>query len=204
VGAWGEFISRVQVQVLFERISRGGATRLNEHLVGKSGNISRCTKCPPNIRNYFVHELQRIRERKKVINEERLHRVQSTIPIPDDKDEELQEALEVLRHEAGFQRRAGERYEHCGGSGGGGGGVRGFFRRATSQRERSRDFDAARAKTPVQTRIDTGPWTSKGKSANEVIGRTWSKWFHVSRIPGRNTDNPYFILAVKQTQQWGK
>jgi hypothetical protein len=47
---------------------------------------------------------------------------------------------------------AGERYEHGGGSGGGGGGggrVRGFFRRATSQRERSRDFDAARATTPV-------------------------------------------------------
>jgi hypothetical protein len=38
------------------------------------------------------------------------------------------------------------------------GGVRGFFRRATSQRERSRDFDAARATTPVQTQIDNGSW----------------------------------------------
>jgi hypothetical protein len=135
----------------------GGAARLKEHLAGKSRNISRCTKCPPDIRNYFVCELQRIREWKKVINEERLHRVQSTIPIPDDEDEELQEALEVSRREVEFQRRAGERYEHGGGSGGGGGGVRGFFRRATSQRERSRDFDATRAKTLVQTRIDTGP-----------------------------------------------
>jgi hypothetical protein len=113
--------------------------------------------------------------------------------------------LELSRHEAEFQRRAGQHYEHGGGSGGGGegGGVKGLFRRATSQRERPRDFDAARAKASVQTRIDTGPWTSKGKSAKEAIGRAWSKWFHVSGIPGRNVDNPYFILAVKQTQQWG-
>jgi hypothetical protein len=33
--------------------------------------------------------------------------------------------------------------------GAGGGGVQGFFRRAMSQRERSRDFDATRATTPV-------------------------------------------------------
>jgi hypothetical protein len=86
---------------------------------------------------------------------------------------------------------------------GGGGGVRGFFSRATSQRERSRDFDTARSTAPIQTRIDTGPWTSKGKSAKEAIGWAWSKWFHVSGIPGRNADNPYFISVVKQTQQWG-
>jgi hypothetical protein len=36
----------------------GGATRFKEHLAGKSGNISRCTKCPPDIQNYFVRELQ--------------------------------------------------------------------------------------------------------------------------------------------------
>jgi hypothetical protein len=121
------------------------------------------------------------------------------IPIPDDEDEELQERLEFSRREAKFQRRVGEHYEHGGGSGGGG--VRGFFRRATSQRERSRDFDAARAKAPVQIRIDTGPWTNKGKSAKEAIGRAWSKWFHVLGIPGRNVNNPYFISIVKQTQQ---
>jgi hypothetical protein len=68
-----------------------------------------------------------------------------------------------------------------------------------SQRERSRDFDAARATAPVQTRIDTSPWTSKGKSVKETIGRAWLKWFYVSEIPGRNADNPYFISAVKQT-----
>jgi hypothetical protein len=113
--------------------------------------------------------------------------VQNTIPEPDDENEELQEVLEVLRREAEFQRRVGQHYEHGGRSGGGGGGgVKGLFRRATSQREKPRDFDAARAKASVQTRIDIGPWTSKGKSAKEAIGRAWSKWFHVSGIPGRN------------------
>jgi hypothetical protein len=183
---------------------------LKEHLAGKGGNISQCNKCPPDIRNYFLREPQRIREQKKAKKEERFHQVQSTMPLSDDEDEELQEAVEVSRREAELQRRVGECYEHGGGSGAGGGGgggrggVRGFFRRATSQRERFRDFDAARATASVQTRIDTGPWTSKGKSAKEAIERAWSKWFHVSGIPGRNTDNPYFISVVKQTRQWGK
>jgi hypothetical protein len=80
----------------------GGATRLKKHLAEKSENVARCTKCPPDIREYFLRELQRVRERKKVINDERLHRVQSTIPEPDDEDEELQEVLEVSRREAEF------------------------------------------------------------------------------------------------------
>jgi hypothetical protein len=60
----------------------GGDTRLKEHLAGKSGNVSRCTKCPLDIRNYFLYELQKARERKKAINDERLHRVQSTFQNP--------------------------------------------------------------------------------------------------------------------------
>jgi hypothetical protein len=113
--------------------------------------------------------------------------------------------LEVSRHEVEFQRRMGQHCKHGDGSGGGGGGggVKGLFMRATSQRERPRDFDTARAKAPIQTQIDTGPWTTKRKSAKEAIGRAWSKWFHVSGIPGMNADNSYFISAVKQTQQWG-
>jgi hypothetical protein len=67
----------------------GGATRLKEHLAGKSGNVAWCTKCPPDIQNYFLRELQRVRERMKSINNERLHRVQSTILEPDDENEEL-------------------------------------------------------------------------------------------------------------------
>jgi hypothetical protein len=35
----------------------GGATRLKEHLAGKSENVARCTKCPLNIWEYFLREL---------------------------------------------------------------------------------------------------------------------------------------------------
>jgi hypothetical protein len=45
----------------------GGATRLKEHLAGKSGNVARCTKYPPDIQNYFLREMQRVREQKKAI-----------------------------------------------------------------------------------------------------------------------------------------
>jgi hypothetical protein len=75
---------------------------LKEHLTEKGGNIFRCSKCPLNIRNYFLRELQRVRERKKAIKEERFHRVQSTMRVSDDEDEELQEAVEVSRCEAEF------------------------------------------------------------------------------------------------------
>jgi hypothetical protein len=47
----------------------GGVTRLKEHLTGENGNVARSTKCPPDIRDYFLHELQRVRERKRAIND---------------------------------------------------------------------------------------------------------------------------------------
>jgi hypothetical protein len=44
----------------------GGVTRLKEHLAEKSGNVTRCTKCPSNIRNYFLRELQRIQSERRL------------------------------------------------------------------------------------------------------------------------------------------
>jgi hypothetical protein len=106
VAAGGEFISHVQVHVLFETISRGWSHKVEGAFGGERWK-------------YFLCELQRTRERKKDKKEERFHRVQSTMPLSDDEDEELQETVEVSRREAEFQRRAGERYEHGGGSGAG-------------------------------------------------------------------------------------
>jgi hypothetical protein len=56
----------------------------------------------------------------------------------------------------------------------------------------------------TQPRIDTGSWTQKSKNANEAIGKAWSKFFHITGVPGRQTDNPYFVSAVRETQKWGK
>jgi hypothetical protein len=85
------------------KIWRGvGATRLKEHLAGKTRNVVCCTKCPPDVWSYFSHELQSVRERKKSTNEEILHRVHSMVEIPDNEDEELHEVLELSRCEAEF------------------------------------------------------------------------------------------------------
>jgi hypothetical protein len=58
--------------------------------------------------------------------------MQNTISQPDDEDEELQDVLEISKHEAEFQRRARQHYKHGGGSGGGG--VKELFRRDTFHR----------------------------------------------------------------------
>jgi hypothetical protein len=61
---------RFKCKYYVKKIRGGGATRLKEHLVGKSENIAQCTKCSPDIRDYF-RELQRVQEQKKVINDEK-------------------------------------------------------------------------------------------------------------------------------------
>jgi hypothetical protein len=69
-----------------------------------------------------------------------------------------------------------------------------LFRRATSKRERPRDFDAARVKAPIQTWIDIDPWTSKGKSAKEVIGRGLVEVVSCFRDPGQERGQSIFYF----------
>jgi hypothetical protein len=57
---------------------------------------------------------------------------------------------------------------------------------------------------PVQTRIDTGPWTTKGKQVKFAIGKAWTNFFHTKAIPGAKADNLYFVVACKEIQRWGK
>jgi hypothetical protein len=69
VRAWREFIFRIQVQVLCEIILWWWRYNV-ERAFG-----ARCTKYSLDIRDYFLRELQRVRERKNAINDERLHQV---------------------------------------------------------------------------------------------------------------------------------
>jgi hypothetical protein len=71
----------------------------------------------------------------------------------------------------------------------------GRLRRSSSQRAKN---------TPVQTRIGTGPWSTKRKHAKTAIGKAWAKFFHTEAIPSVKVDNPYFVVMVKETQRWGK
>jgi hypothetical protein len=42
------------------------------------------------------------------------------------------------------------------------------LKRSSSRRGRSQ---------PVQTRIDTGPWITKGKQVKSAIGKAWARFF---------------------------
>ena len=83
-----------------------------------------------------------------------------------------------------------------------------ILRRATSQRESPavEDYNLASGgrRGMTQPKIDTGSWTQKGRNAKEAIGKVWSKFFHIAGVPGRQTDNPYFVSAVREAQKWGK
>jgi hypothetical protein len=69
------------------------------------------------------------------------------------------------------------------------------LKRSTSRKRKSE---------PVQNRIDTGPWTSKSKQAKSAIGKACAKFFHTEVIPSAKADNPYFVVACKETKRWGK
>ena len=124
-----------------------------------------------------------------------------------DEDEELQEALRHSRQEYEFMQQAGPRYERGGGSGSRarGSDVRGMFTRSRSHvPERVRDYHLGLSSAPRQQWIDTGPWTAKGKSKRDLLGRAWAKACHAVGIPGRKVDDPYFRAAIVETQNQGK
>jgi hypothetical protein len=83
------------------------------------------------------------------------------------------------------ERGGGGRYEHNGGSSQQQGGLLGRVRRSSSQRAKI---------TIAQTKIDTGPWSMKGKLAKIAIGKAWAKIFHTEVIPAMKS--PYGSLHL--------
>ena len=69
--------------------------------------------------------------------------------------------------------------------------------------ERVNDYHLASSSGPRQQRIDTGPWTSKGRNAKQILGRACAKACHAIGIPGRKVDDPYFRAAIIETQKQG-
>ena len=70
--------------------------------------------------------------------------------------------------------------------------------------QRVSDFHLAISSGPRQPRIDTRPWTNKGRSAKERVGKAWAKALHALGIPGRKVDDPYFRAAIIETQNQGE
>ncbi len=206
-----------------QRKGGGGATRLKIHLAGKEKGVTYCNSVPPDVREFFRRELDRIKDAGDTRQSERARRVEAAgvnycdLTGDADEEEQMEAAMEASRQEASFRRGVEQRggtYEHGGGSGsaqsearkGRSNPIASLLRRATSHRESPsvRDYNLASAKSPVQTRIDTGFFTKKGRQAREAIGESWARFFYTSGIPARNADNPYFVSAVRETQKWGK
>ena len=203
--------------------SGGGATRFKDHLAHRGHDVIDCPSVPPAVKNFFISELDKIKAKKYERQQDRRRRdaaARSTQYVDlegeeeeEEQDDELQQALRHSREEYEFRQRAGPRYERGGGSGSGqardpDGGSRPIGRMFSRSRshipERARDYDLATASGPRQQRIDTGPWTSKGRTARELLGRAWSKACHSVGIPGRKVDDPYFRAAIIETQKQGK
>jgi hypothetical protein len=131
----------------------------------------------------------------------------------DDEEAQLQRAINLTRAEKlyrqGVEQRGGA-YEHGGGSGSTRENpLQRLLRRSGSRRETPvvvEDYNLAAGGRSGMTRprIDTGSWTQKGKNAKEAIGKAWSNFFHITGVHGRQADNPYFVIAVRETHKWGK
>ena len=176
-----------------ETKSGGGGTRLKEHLAHRGKNVKKCPSVPPDIKIYFQLDIDKTKEKKSSRFRQQLRADEAarTHFGDDEYEDELKAALHQSRVEHEFSQRAGARYDRGGGS--------------SSQRvpERVRDYNLAQASGLRQQRIDTGPWTSKGRSSKEILGRAWAKACHAIGIPGRKVDNPYFRAAIMESQKQG-
>src|SRR6185312_8271687 len=184
-------------------------------------DVKDCPSVPAEVKAFFSEQLDRNTARAKARAREKLLRDQGArgphIDLEEeggqglDEDAELNAALHQSRQQYEFMQQTGPRYERGGGSGcssrpdrGSGGPLPSMFRRSQSQvPERVRDYHLGLSSAPRQQRIDTGPWTVKGRTSKELLGRAWAKACHAVGIPGRKVDDPYFKAAIIETQKQG-
>jgi hypothetical protein len=104
----------------------------------------------------------------------------------DEDEQSLQRALKQSLDDAQHGRATGG----GGGAGGSSGGVKDYY-----------DIDLAYSKTRPQQTLEA---CFKKEEYASRIGRAWSKWFHANDIPGHKANCPYFVGAMKLTQDLGK
>jgi hypothetical protein len=174
----------------------GGVTWFKQYLAARGSNVKHCGSVPPDVRDYFRHELDRTAENRRARQRQSLLRevgAEGNVvhDIDLENDEELQCTIHVSREEAQYAwrvREQGGQYEHGGGSSQQpqSGGFFDRLRRTTSRKGKSQH---------VQTRIDTGSWTSKSKQTKSTIGKAYG--------PSSFTPKPYSVQNLTiHTSLW--
>ncbi|WVZ97014.1 hypothetical protein U9M48_042581, partial [Paspalum notatum var. saurae] len=190
--------------------SGGGATRFKEHLAHRGNDAKDCPSVPAEVKKFFIEQLDKNKERARARARDKLLRDAAA----------RRRTLTLIQRRKRATAKGRPHYERGGGSGSGsraggsrvrGSGVGGgagplpsmFTRSQSHVPERVRDYHFGLSSAPVQQRIDTGPWTVKGRTSRELIGRAWAKACHAIGIPGRKVDDPYFKAAIMETQKQG-
>lgn len=199
-----------------KQIKGGGATRFREHLAGVIGNVVICTKVPKEVRELMkslrlsgkARRRAKRKQRLRVENEiaQRVVDVltgndQHYIEIPSDASDENDDVQIAMRRSLkdlsmkgavgiSGSSQTGSTMASCAGG-----------RQACANKRGVFDIDLARSRTSVQPRIDRAFNT---KELAEKLGKAWAKWFHANDIAGKKANCPYFLAAMKLTQQLGE
>lgn len=211
----------------------GGKTRFRNHLAGVAGDVVSCENVPRFVREIMLADQVKGKKNRMDVKEHRLFVEKALMNeaygdarranIPTDEAGQLEWVLGESLRDTG---RTGVNYspscvasgsstpvgsERCNSntppfgrvsSSGTQTTIGRFYRSSgsTGAAQAPFDLDLARSKAPSQRRVDI---MLQG-DAKVRLGKTWSKWFHANDIPGRKADCPYFISAIKLTQQLGE
>jgi hypothetical protein len=89
----------------------GGATRFKQHLAACGFNVKYCGSVPPDVQDYFCHDInrttenRRARQRQSLLREEVATEGNVVHNIDSDNDEELECAIHLSREEVQYVRR---------------------------------------------------------------------------------------------------
>jgi hypothetical protein len=88
----------------------GGETWFKQHLATRGSNVKHCGSIPPDVRDYFRHDLdrttenRRARQRQSLLREEVAAKGNVVHNIDSNNDDELQRVIHISREEAQYAR----------------------------------------------------------------------------------------------------
>ena len=174
----------------------GGSTRFKQHIAGLGPHVFSCMNAPHHVVAIFRKAIPEGEARRRTSKEgkkrvvDEVNHINSQgasihIDCEDEDDEILQQTLRnSLRGDHGRTSVV------KGSVGSSSSGVKDFF-----------DVDLAYSKTRPQQTMEACINKVEYESR---IGKAWAKWFHANDIPGHKANCPYFVGAIKLTQDLGK